>query len=160
MAPCQSAIRSNQHLSPCSLRGSHQTRLEWLRQVVDGTTFTPDVIFIGLGPLEKELLGSFWGRRSFLKITLPTAKPSHSHPTTLQGTKGVPFACSLTEALPGPPCLQAEDVPFPWSLGSIVTSHSRWQILPSPPPTLVLLPLTYCQQPRLISLHWVCALLL
>lgn len=59
MAPCQSAIRSNQHLSPCSLRGSHQTRLEWLRQVVDGTTFTPDVISIGLGPLEKELLGSF-----------------------------------------------------------------------------------------------------
>lgn len=59
MAPCQSAIRSNQHLSPGSLRGSHQTRLEWLRQVVDGTTFTPDVISIGLGPLEKELLGSF-----------------------------------------------------------------------------------------------------
>lgn len=27
--------------------------------MVDGTTFTPDVISIGLGPLEKELLGSF-----------------------------------------------------------------------------------------------------
>jgi hypothetical protein len=37
LAPCQSAIRSNQHLSSRSLRGSHHTRLQWLPQVVHGT---------------------------------------------------------------------------------------------------------------------------
>lgn len=100
------------------------------------------MISVGLGPLEKELLGSFWGRRSFLKTTLSTAKPVHSHPMTLQGTESLLVPVPEAVTLPGPPCLQDEVLPFPFS-GSTVKCSPH----PNPHtmlcPTLVLLPLAY-----------------
>lgn len=92
------------------------------------------MISIGLGPLEKELPGSFWGRRSFLKLTLLTAKPLYSHRTVLRYP--VPFACSLRpcQGLPA----SAENASLPFLLWLHCCPPQQGQILPSSPPPAVL----------------------
>lgn len=100
LAPNQSAVLSDQHLSTCSPEGLCGSRLRGLWQVNDGTALLPQMVHVGLGPSKKELLGFLWGRQISPSVHTPVVWKPCTATSSFKLAVARPPLCSVIQSSP------------------------------------------------------------